>query len=282
MNPPKFPCLFSVLTLTLPISLIIPVGMASAIPETPALLAQAVARATQRNAVKFNLPNRGAPRISFGLGRRGEGDCIANSSDRLIALLPSASSELDAQNLSPVGLTTSTHPTLFVYIPSLQESAQYLSLRVMQRTATGEEVEFYSQDFPLPLAGAGVMGLTPDASTMPPLDTHQHYRWYVSVVCDSIDQSGNAVVDGWVERVEPDFALAQQLTHSDSLQRAMLLGEAGIWQDTLLAMAQQQQQHPQDANAQITWQDLLRSVGLDAIAEAPLLQCCTPSAQPER
>lgn len=221
--------------------------------------------------VNFQPPRRGAPRSTIGLGSRG--DCLVNS--RLRALTPFPYGTTEEATLE---LTTAAYPTLFVYVPSFDQAAQGLSLTVMRVTSTAEE-ELYTESFALP-AEAGVVGLTPTNTALPALTVGQRYHWYVSMVCHSlgsVDQSGNAIADGWMERVTLDDTLRSRLENADLLEQADLYAQAGIWQDTLVILAELRRTQPSDGILQVIWQELLQSVGLQAIAEAPILDCCQPT-----
>jgi hypothetical protein len=221
--------------------------------------------------ITFNPPRRGAPPATVGLGSRG--DCLENRSDSLSVLIPTGSSG-GTSSASDILVTTELRPSFFVYVPAYNDSAQSLSLRLMQTALNGEEIELYQQTFALP-SQAGIVELRP-APSVPALQVERQYHWYVSMVCDLMDQSGNPVVEGWIERVVPDTNLSSRLAEAAPLDQAVLYGEAGIWQDTLMILAELQRSQPTDLGLQETWRDLLRSVGLEAIANAPLLNCCQP------
>lgn len=221
--------------------------------------------------VTFNPPRRGAPPATVGLGSRG--DCIENRGDTLAALVPTHST--NAVDESAIGLTTAAYPAFFVYVPAYATSAQALSLRLMRVTNGDQEVELYSQTFDLP-PNSGVVRLRPTNPTVPPLEVGQQYHWYVSMVCNSVDQSGNALVDGWIERTELAPALSQEIERTQPFDRAILYGQAGIWHDALLTLAEMRRNAPEDQALTATWGELLQSVGLEAIANAPLIECCQP------
>lgn len=236
----------------------------------PLLMSQG--RSSRRiTRVNFQPPRRGAPRSTIGLGSRG--DCLVNN--RLRALTPFPYGTTEEATLE---LTTAAYPTLFVYVPAFDQAAQALELTVMRVTPTGEE-ELYSESFALP-AEAGIVGLTPTQTGLPPLQVGDRYHWYVSMVCRSLgsaDQSGNAIADGWMERVTVDPTLQSRLDSANPIEKADLYAQAGIWQDTLVILAELRRTQPNDEILRVIWQELLESVGLRAIAEAPILDCCQPA-----
>ncbi|NJN88176.1 MAG: DUF928 domain-containing protein [Leptolyngbyaceae cyanobacterium SL_7_1] len=221
--------------------------------------------------VNFQPPRRGAPRSTIGLGSRG--DCLVNNRLRALTPFPYGTSEE-----ATLELTTAAYPTLFIYVPAFDQAAQGLELTIMRVTPTGEE-ELYTKSFALP-AEAGIVGLTPTQADVPPLRVGERYHWYVSMVCHSlgsVDQSGNAIADGWMERVTVDPTLQSRLDTADPLERADLYAQAGIWQDTLIILAELRRTQPNDEILRVIWQELLQSVGLRSIAEAPVLDCCQPT-----
>jgi hypothetical protein len=225
--------------------------------------------------VNFNPPDRGAPPATVGLGSR-EGTCVAQGDASFSALVPSTldtSAEIAFLSLE---YTTASHPTFLIYVPTYSASAQMLSLRLMQVMSNGQEAELYTQSFTLPIS-PGIVSLSTADSTLPALQIGQQYHWYASLVCSSVDQSGNAIAEGLIERIEPDSALVNVLAQADPLDRAALYGQAGIWQDTLFTLAELRRAQPNNVELQATWHDLLASVGLGAIADAPLLDCCQPN-----
>ncbi|MEO0407632.1 MAG: DUF928 domain-containing protein, partial [Cyanobacteria bacterium P01_A01_bin.135] len=86
------------------------------------------------------------------------------------------------------------------------------------------------------------------------------------------EPAADELVSGRITRVAPSAELTQRLgTAATPLQQAEILGEAGIWYDTVTALAAVHSEQP------VAWTTLLRSVGLDEIVDAPVLDCCDAS-----
>ncbi|NJN58110.1 MAG: DUF928 domain-containing protein [Leptolyngbyaceae cyanobacterium SL_5_9] len=215
---------------------------------------------SRTSRITFRPPNRGAPPVTSGAASRGDwSDCTA-STDALTALIPS----------SRLGLSVSQEPVLMVYIPETSATSLELTLE----NEDGTEV-LYNQTLDVP-GTAGIVQFNLADYTSTPLAEGNLYRWYVSLVCDDEDRSRNAVIAGWVEPVEPSAALIDHLQQADPQDRPRLYAEAGIWYDALHSLADLYQSQPQNAMLTADWQALLQSVGLDAaIAQAPLINCCT-------
>jgi hypothetical protein len=242
------------------IALSIPLpSLAQTAPARPAH-STAQQQRSRTSRITFRPPNRGAPPVTSGAASRGDwGDCTS-SSDALTALIPTSS----------LGLSASQEPTLLVYVP--ETSATLLELTL--ENEDGTEI-LYQQTLDAP-ASAGIVKLNLADYASAPLERGTLYRWYVSLICDTEDLSRNAVVAGWVEPVEPSPALVNSLQQADPQDHPRLYAEAGIWYDTLQALVDLHQSQPQNAMLAADWQALLQSVGLDAaIAEAPLINCCT-------
>ena len=85
------------------------------------------------------------------------------------------------------------------------------------------------------------------------------YHWYLTVHC----QGGPPIaVDGWIRHPALTVDPLTQPTNA-------------FWVDRLSVLADAQLLNPNDGSTQVDWQDLLESVGLGDIADAPLMDCCS-------
>ncbi len=167
------------------------------------------------------------------------------------------------------GLTTETHPTIWLAIPNglvegtpielaIYDSQDQIIYRSMQQAKT---------------TSAGSVSIIPTA-TAPPLSTDQVYRWTVSIFCDVELPDVPLQVAGYVQRVVPPMALADSLRDVDPLQRAALYAEAGIWYDALATLGHHYQQNPNPAIA-TAWTTLLQQANLDQVPNTPFGSCCS-------
>jgi hypothetical protein len=92
------------------------------------------------------------------------------------------------------------------------------------------------------------------------------------MMCGETIRPDNPTVEGRIQRIAPNPALSSQLKSLSAVERAALYGKNGIWYDTLTSLAQQRRSQPKDSTLAATWEKLLKSVGLEAIATKPLLQ----------
>lgn len=204
-------------------------------------------------AASTGIPSRRIPGAS-------RGGCIAPPNDKptLTALVP----ETGAQ------LTTAGYPTFFFYIPQIPAQALELAL------SDEHDEELYTVTFK-PTSKPGIFGFSLPTNSMRPLEIGKRYHWSFSLICDRSDRSGDLVVEGAIQRVKPDPNLTAQLEKAQQGERAALYATAGFWQDTLATLAYLRRLNPSDSGLRSDWEDLLRSQGLQTIAQEPLIQCCT-------
>ncbi len=241
---------FAVLCLSLLVpGLAIPPIAAEAASPKPAI------SAPQKLSLNFKPPKRGAPRATAGGATRG---ACTSGAKSITPLTPKGQ----------VGLTVTERPSFFAYIPqSRGQTAEFLLL-------SNDDTEVvYQTTFTLP-SKAGVLrfDLPADAPTLKP---GQEYHWFITLNCDlNKGPSGNPTIEGWIERLEPNSDLKKALTTAKPDERPAVLAEAGIWHDTLAALANLRRTSPNNVKLSQDWRTLLQSVGLDAIATEPLVECC--------
>jgi hypothetical protein len=206
---------------------------------------------------KFNPPASlgGVPSRRISAGSRGGNSCTS-SNQPIIALAP----------LEDPQITTFSSPTLFFYVP--QTNAQALELVLQDEN---QEV-INKSTFKTP-AKSGIVSVI-SASSTPELKVGKTYRWFFSAVCDQKERSRDLVVQGSIVRLTPDEKLQKNLVSSDIRERANIYALSGSFTDALTSMAQLRRQRPNDTELKTDWQDLLRSVNLGAITDAPLIDCC--------
>ena len=201
-------------------------------------------------------PGKGAPHGgTIGGGSRPVGRACLSS--------PSATSgSLTA--LSPgrrLGLTQADRPNFLVYIP--QTTAQTAEFSLFDEQMNG----IYQVSIPVPKAGLVSIPL-PDA--VPVLAKDKPYYWTVALACNPSDRTEDLVVGGWIERAEPNDNLKQQLASVAAIEKVSLYAKQGFWYDAVTTLVELQHTEPNNLKLTTTWAELLKSVGLDAIASKPL------------
>lgn len=219
--------------------------------------------------IHFATPPESAPAYARREESRSRCPCY-NSPQTLTALIP-------ASNLA---LTTASHPTFFLYVPHAAGNAKTggrpparEKFDVEFQLADQQEHEIYQTIFAI----AGTPGIV--SFTLPPaapaLEPNKYYHWYFEVICDREDRSGDSVVSGWSRRVEPNSRVLQALKQASPFQQPGIYAEAGLWHDTIATLAELRRPKPNDSLLTTAWVELLQSVGLDKIAQEPLVNCCT-------
>jgi hypothetical protein len=173
----------------------------------------------------------------------------------LTALVPIKGSE---------SLTTAEYPILWFYIPDAPEDIQSIefSLHDWKETTT------LYRTSPQLTKTPGVIGIP-----LPPIPEHSlklnepYYKWYLVIKCT---QKATLKVDdlkvmGSVKRVE-------QSLNPESPSKV-------IWYDLLTNLAKRYLSNPQNTDIKKDWTELLKSVGLEGLAQEPLIQ---PTTNPKK
>lgn len=211
----------------------------------------------ERITVNFEpRPGKGEPDRTTGAGSRGgcEND-PDNPNQRGLTLLSPGSSRLTAED----------HPTFFVYVP--KTSATSIQFSLFDR----ENREIYYVDQEIENT-PGIMAFKlPDEQ--PALKNGESYYLYFAISCSVTEPSANPYIWGQVQRTQPTASVAAALANepSLSLNRVALYGKDGLWYDALSTLAALQEEQPNNLLLHEIWEDLLKSVGLGAVAEEPLL-----------
>jgi hypothetical protein len=166
---------------------------------------------------------------------------------------------------SNVGLTIADYPAFSWYVP--QNSATAAEFVLLDQANS----EIYKTVVPV-ANQPGVVSLSlPTDGTVPPLVVGKSYRWYFSLICDPLDRSADTFTSGWVQRIEPSSSLAQALTTAATEEKPDIYAKAGIWYEAVATLIKLRQEQPQNVALLNQWQTLLKSVGLEKIADQPLL-----------
>ncbi|AFZ35022.1 protein of unknown function DUF928 [Stanieria cyanosphaera PCC 7437] len=195
----------------------------------------------EKNSSRNGLP---VNRIAGG----SRSSCLANN-HRLVALVPEEN----------VNLTASNSPKLFFYIPATKNPYQ---IEFVLRNQNDELVYETSIDTN---QQSGIVSISvPNSVNFKGLEVNQNYHWYLSMICDPMRRSHDLVVEGWIRRIELETAFKKQLQNSNQIKQAELYHQKGIWHDALAALAEEP-----DASQ---WSELLDSIGLEDLAQQPLIQ----------
>ena len=210
-----------------------------------------------RFRVVFVPPKDTKPQTTAGAASRGLGKCPQDtdlSKPYLTALLPS----------TQVGFTRESHPTIFVYIPVTTAEKAFFSIKDNQSNDIYQTI--------LPLSGkGGIVGLKLNKDT-PALENGQPYLWSLVLMCNNQLRPDSPIVQGEITKLEANDQDNLATDSNELLKRVTDNAQAGIWYDTVSGIAQVQTSNPNDESLVQIWSDFLNSVGLDMIANQPLLE----------
>lgn len=207
-----------------------------------------------RRRLGFTMPNvRASRNRTAGASRGSCGADIASP----VALLPSE---------QRIGLTVDANPTFLFNISQPSTASAEFILQDMQNN------EVYATTVELPkTSGVISISLPQGGESSKSLEVGKRYEWSFALICDARDRGQDIVLDGEIERVEPNAALTSALQKAAPKERPSVYAESGLWYNTVASLAKLRQERPNDAELATDWATLLQSVGLDEIAQSPLV-----------
>ena len=232
----------------------------------------ALVQAQPASSISSKLPNQweGAsfqPPTGLGNpdGREGgatRGGCTSsnNKSDsiqnkKLTALVPA----------SGVGITMAEYPTFYWYLPQTTAKTMEFVLR------DDQDREIYSTLLAVDRNQPGIMSLElPTSATLLPLEIEKGYYWQVRLVCQPSDRLADEWVEGSVVRVQPTSKVAQS-DNAPLQEKLALYVESRFWHETLSTLVEMRRLNPNDRDISAAWKQLLNSVGLEKIAQEPIV-----------
>ncbi len=178
-------------------------------------------------------------------GTRSEPTVCKQTVKPLTALVPIKSNE---------SLTTAEHPIFWFYIPYAPQDIHSIEFSLHDREDT---LTFYHSSLQLTQT-PGVIGIPLPSSPSYSLKHNETYRWRLIVSCDQNATPEDLVVlNGSVTRVPLSDNVESQ---SD-----------GIWHDELTNRAKRYLSEPQNTEVKNAWAELLNLVGLQELAQEPLV-----------
>lgn len=201
---------------------------------------------------------RGKPETTTGGGRRGF-SCIRLEQGKpsLTALTPRRDNQIK---------TISDNPTLYFYLPKTTATTGEFVLK------SEEDDDVYQTTFTLP-NNSGIVQLHIPSSAG--IKAGKKYQWYFTLICNSEDRSGDEYTQGFIQRATINSSLNQDIQQATPLKQAEIYAKNDFWTETITNIAQLRTQKPDE------WKELLKSVGLEVIAEEPLLECCQQKPEPK-
>ncbi|MBD2427326.1 DUF928 domain-containing protein [Phormidium sp. FACHB-1136] len=198
---------------------------------------------------------------STGRGGANHDRCLYTT-EELLALVPTAA-ETGLPYLEPV---LTGHPTWWFYVPYAGNGR----LRAEFALIDTAETILYTTEIILP-PKSGLMAVSwPE--TEPPLSPGSTYRWVFSIRCNPTNRSGDATVNGWIQRAtaEESAALATQLAAAPNPYA--VLADSLYWFDLLATLNTLKTTNPQRFS--LLWDGLLCQVYAQSDRLTALTETC--------
>jgi hypothetical protein len=202
--------------------------------------------------VTFNPPKEQAPKRSTGGASRDASTCGADMS---------ATTKASVTPLLPktnIGLTVAERPSILIYVPQTNAKKALFGLQDEQGKHS------YRTTLSLPQK-PGVIEINLPSSVSA-LKIGKNYQWSLVMICTEELEPDSPWVSGWIRRVESN----RNLNNQPTLELASKLANMGIWYDSLSTLAELKRRQPNNPTVVTSWQQLLHSINLNEIAEAPL------------
>jgi hypothetical protein len=168
--------------------------------------------------------------------------------------------------ISFLALTVSEYPTFWVYLPDLPTNLR--SGEFIFQDEKGKNI--YKTPLTLP-EKSGVIGITLPQNPQYALKQDNKYQWYFKVYCgDPENTSDYYYVKAWVQKVALTPNLQSQLKAAKP-EEYTAYAVNQIWQDALTNLADMRRTHSGSAVLTQDWIDLLKAVGLQEFATAPIV-----------
>ncbi|UKO96576.1 DUF928 domain-containing protein [Nostoc sp. UHCC 0870] len=202
--------------------------------------------------VTFKPPKTQAPKTSTGGASRDASTCGADMSKiteaSVTPLLPKTN----------IGLTLAERPAILVYVPQTNAKKALFALQDEQGKQS------YQTTLALPQKPGVIEIKLP--SSVSALKIGKNYQWSLVMICTEELEPDSPWVSGWIRRVESN----RNFKNQSSLEVASQLASMGIWYDSLATLAELKRRQPNNSTVATSWQEMLKSVDLSAIAEVPL------------
>ncbi|MEG3907282.1 DUF928 domain-containing protein [Microcoleus sp. w2-18bC1] len=166
---------------------------------------------------------------------------------------------------SNIGLTLTDSPTFFVYVSQPAAQVEFILLN-----ADESEVVYETT---LKNDKAGIVGVSlSEKDKTKNIEVGKRYVWSFALACDPLERSGDYIVKGWMQRIEPQANLKNDLANPDPMAKVIAYAKNGIWYETLATLAEMRRRAPDDSRLTTEWTQLLQSQGLESIATQPVVQ----------
>lgn len=179
---------------------------------------------------------------------------------------------------SGIGQTMAEYPTVFLYLPQtiawgiefkLTDSNQEEIYSTKYAFAHYTSVDAQGTDRQWVVGTPGILSLTLPIleNSSLPLKISQEYDWIVRVICNPKDSSSDVYMAGTIKRVAIDSTLNRRLQQATPEERLVIYGNERLWYEALETLIKLRRDRPNDLAVIAAWNKLLKSVGLDQVAQ---------------
>ncbi|WP_204152034.1 DUF928 domain-containing protein [Leptolyngbya sp. CCY15150] len=199
--------------------------MASPDFSSPPLYAQSDSQEGFWSDLWRRLTSRPSPTATSGSTSQGGAnhDRCLYTTEELLAIVP-VSTETGIPYLEPV---LSGYPTWWFYVPYEGNGRLQAEFVLID----DDEIILYEHKTLVP-STSGLMPISWNED-QPPLTPGQRYRWVFSILCNPGNRSGDATVNGWIQRVTADEAAALRDDLNDTQPTYLALVDSLYWFDLL-------------------------------------------------
>jgi hypothetical protein len=205
-------------------------------------------------------PNTGKP-DGARQGGAGRNDCPTVKVP-LTALVSATFQRKNGKVIEDVwGLTTAEKPSFWLYSPYENGDRYRTTFVIRQQNKNGESLGTIPAKLP---ARPGVFKIELPAE-LTGLQLNQRYYWELSIDCDQQSEAVPIKVYGIIQRTElPADVMRKIQASTTAIEKAQHYTDHGIWFEALDLLGTSRQTTPEEQLLQASWQDLLKSVELDA------------------
>ncbi|MCF2146379.1 DUF928 domain-containing protein [Desmonostoc muscorum LEGE 12446] len=222
-------------------------------------------------------PDRSATGSRGGAASRG-----CNTANQTVtALVPTYQQTLkqSEQMVVPIiqvwGLTNSEHPDFFFFVP--YDASSIANIEFVLKDETSNKSQTLYRTYLTPPESPGIISVhLPPSATLSEVGKMYHWFFKVRVQCDQKQPMKLDYVNGWVQRVNQNSTLTEQFKQASIEQKARLYAANGVWYDAIMTLAKLRFTNPKNHTLLANWTTLLHSIGLEEIANKPLINCCKP------
>jgi len=204
-----------------------------------------------------------------GGASRGPGVCYGEEITVTPVLPKINEQELSKKQEIAVESTVSPAPTFLISVDKTKATEAVFTLL----NADDTEV-IYEQEVSLENNTPGIITVSlPEPATEEEalVKENEEYHWYFSVRCDPTDLAGDLIVEGRINRIPKEDALAQALADATEQEKPAVYAEFGVWTEAASSLAALLENNPNNPEIQANWQALLESVNLEKLIEKDLV-----------